>query len=241
MLFRSGKAVVGEVGELVLTGPIPSMPVSFWNDADGSRLRAAYFEAFDGVWRHGDWLKVNERGGCVIYGRSDSTLNRGGVRMDGLGIRMIVALYLALGSGEMKLQSADPNEQPYLDYNYLQESFDRQRMREGVLKGLELTKHPDFQAIIESRTEPLDSDLASDDALDDWLMREATTGQHISGTCKMGPASDPMAVVDQRGKVHGIDALRVADASIMPDCVRANTNVTAIMIGERVADFIKQG
>ncbi|HEX3197953.1 MAG TPA: acetoacetate--CoA ligase [Propionibacteriaceae bacterium] len=76
-----GAEVVDEVGELVLTKPMPSMPVSFWNDPDGSRLRAAYFEDFPGVWRHGDWIRKTSRGSFVIYGRSDSTLKRGGVRM----------------------------------------------------------------------------------------------------------------------------------------------------------------
>jgi acetoacetyl-CoA synthetase len=76
-----GAEVVNEVGELVLTKPMPSMPVSFWNDPDGSRFRAAYFEDFPGVWRHGDWVRKTPRGSLVIYGRSDSTLNRGGVRM----------------------------------------------------------------------------------------------------------------------------------------------------------------
>jgi acetoacetyl-CoA synthetase len=76
-----GRPVVGEVGELVVTAPMPSMPVMFWNDPDGSRLREAYFETYPGVWRHGDWIKITDRGSCVIYGRSDSTLNRGGVRM----------------------------------------------------------------------------------------------------------------------------------------------------------------
>jgi acetoacetyl-CoA synthetase len=76
-----GKPVIGEVGELVLTAPMPSMPVGFWNDPDGHRLREAYFETFPGVWRHGDWIKIEADGSCVIYGRSDSTLNRGGVRM----------------------------------------------------------------------------------------------------------------------------------------------------------------
>ncbi|KAA5836044.1 acetoacetate--CoA ligase [Saccharopolyspora hirsuta] len=70
-----------EVGELVLTKPMPTMPVLFWNDPDGSRLREAYFDAFPGVWRHGDWVRLTGRGSVVIYGRSDSTLNRGGVRM----------------------------------------------------------------------------------------------------------------------------------------------------------------
>ena len=76
-----GSEVVDEVGELVLTKPMPSMPVSFWNDPDGSRLRAAYFADFPGVWRHGDWVRKTPRGSFVIYGRSDSTLKRGGVRM----------------------------------------------------------------------------------------------------------------------------------------------------------------
>jgi choline dehydrogenase len=72
-------------------------------------------------------------------------------------------------------------------------------------------------------------------------MREVSTTNHPSGICKMGPASDPAAVVDQYGRVHGLEGIRVADASIMPDCVRANTNATTMMIGERMADLILQG
>ena len=76
-----GKPVIGEVGELVITAPMPSMPVGFWNDPAGERYRASYFADYPGVWRHGDWIMVLPDGGCVIYGRSDATLNRGGVRM----------------------------------------------------------------------------------------------------------------------------------------------------------------
>ena len=154
---------------------------------------------------------------------------------------MNIVLDLAMGSGELRLRSTDPNEQPFLNYNYLQEPFDRQRLREGVRLALSLAEHESFSDILAERIEPSDSDLESDDELDEWMMREATTNQHISCTCKMGPVSDPMAVVDQCGRVHGIDGLRVVDASIMPDCIRANTNVTTMMIGERVADFIRQG
>jgi acetoacetyl-CoA synthetase len=78
---EDGRPVIDQVGELVITAPMPSMPVCFWNDPDGARYRESYFEAYPGVWRHGDWIKVLPDGGCVIYGRSDSTLNRGGVRM----------------------------------------------------------------------------------------------------------------------------------------------------------------
>jgi acetoacetyl-CoA synthetase len=76
-----GEELHEEVGELVLTKPMPTMPVFFWNDPDGSRLRESYFDTFPGVWRHGDWVRMTDRGSLVIYGRSDSTLNRGGIRM----------------------------------------------------------------------------------------------------------------------------------------------------------------
>ena len=76
-----GRPIVGTQGELVITRPMPSMPVAFWNDPDGSRYRAAYFDEFPGVWRHGDWITFTDRGSCVISGRSDATLNRGGVRI----------------------------------------------------------------------------------------------------------------------------------------------------------------
>jgi acetoacetyl-CoA synthetase len=75
------RPVIGELGELVIERPMPSMPVGFWGDEDGSRYRAAYFEDIPGVWRHGDWITVTERGTCTITGRSDATLNRGGVRL----------------------------------------------------------------------------------------------------------------------------------------------------------------
>jgi acetoacetyl-CoA synthetase len=77
----AGEPVVGELGELVIRNPMPSMPVGLWGDADGSRYRTAYFEDFPGVWRHGDWIAFTERGSSVITGRSDATLNRGGVRL----------------------------------------------------------------------------------------------------------------------------------------------------------------
>jgi acetoacetyl-CoA synthetase len=76
-----GRPVIGEQGELVITEPMPSMPVGFWGDPDGSRHRAAYFDDFPGVWRHGDWIVIDDDGSCVISGRSDATLNRGGVRL----------------------------------------------------------------------------------------------------------------------------------------------------------------
>jgi acetoacetyl-CoA synthetase len=78
---RSGNEVLGELGELVITEPMPSMPVALWNDPDGARYRTSYFDRYPGVWRQGDWVRFTDRGSCVITGRSDATLNRGGVRL----------------------------------------------------------------------------------------------------------------------------------------------------------------
>jgi choline dehydrogenase-like flavoprotein len=174
---------------------------------------------------------------AVASERSD----RGGKRSEPFGIGAVLGINLARGKGELKLSSADVHDQPYIDFNYLQEEEDRRRVREGVRILVGFEKHPMLAELIDRRKNPLDSDLESDAALDDWACREVTTGQHISCTAKMGPPDDEMAVVDQFGKVYGVDGLRVADASVMPDCIRANTNVTVMVIGERVADFIKAG
>jgi choline dehydrogenase-like flavoprotein len=149
------------------------------------------------------------------------------------------SLQLALSAGELRLTSPDPHVQPWLDYRHLTDPFDTERLRKAIRLAIRLAAHPTFQDLLRDRVSPTDTDLASDQALDAWLMRNIGTSHHICGTCKMGPASDPMAVVDQYGRVHGLDNLRIADASIMPDCIRANTNATTIMIGERVADFLK--
>jgi choline dehydrogenase len=105
---------------------------------------------------------------------------------------------------------------------------------------IEFGKHPAYEGILQKLTDPLPVDLESDESLNNWLLINAGTMHHVSCTAKMGPESDPMAVVDQYGQVHGIEGLRVADISIMPDCPRANTNAPAIMIGERIADFMRR-
>jgi hypothetical protein len=141
---------------------------------------------------------------------------RGGFRINPIGIQTNLCINLAKGKGEVKLNSNDYRDQPYLDYNYLAEEEDRRRFREGVKMLVGLENHPAMSSLIEERLTPLDTDLQSDKSLDSWLMKEVTTGHHISCTTKMGPKSDPNSVVDQTGKVHGIKSLRVVDASIMP-------------------------
>lgn len=204
-----------------LDGMAPRMQVTLRYTADDSPLR--------------NDMKIS------MQSFATERINRGGDRMVPMGIRMTAGIQLAAGSGELTLTSTDPNVQPFLDYRYLQDPVDLQRLRDSVRLCVKLGEGKEFENIIQERIDPSDEALASDEALDAWLMREVTTSQHISCTCKMGSASDPMAVVDQFGKVHGMQGLRVVDASIMPDCVRANTNVTTMMIGERVSDFILQG
>lgn len=170
-----------------------------------------------------------------------SYATRGGVATQSvpIGFYLVACLYLAAGAGELRLRSTDPHEQPNIDYNYLTEAVDRTRLREAVYLTRDLLKHDALRAVVAERIAPTDAELASDAAIDQWMLRTATTSHHISGTCKMGV--DLLAVVGQFGMVHGVERLRVADASIMPDCIRANTNLTSMVIGERIADHIRQG
>ena len=161
------------------------------------------------------------------------------VRDDEVGVGMIAVIYLADGSGSVTLRSKDPEIQPNIDFNYLAEENDRTRLREAVHICLDLAKEDSYKDIIDQLVNPSQKDLESDATLDDWLLRYVRTSHHGSGTCKMGPATDPEAVVDNQGRVHGLGNLRVVDASIMPDCIRANTNVTTMVIGERISDLIR--
>ena len=163
----------------------------------------------------------------------------GGDPLESEGIRFTCILELAKGSGRLTLTANDPNVQPNLEYHYLEDPWDRQRLREAVRLCVRLLEHQGYRDIVQSRIDPTDEDLATDVALDAWMRRNVSNTQHISGTCKMGAAADPMAVVNQHCQVHGLQGLRVADASVMPDCIRANTNATTIMIAERVADWMK--
>ncbi len=166
---------------------------------------------------------------------------QGGAPEAAAGMRMAPALENATTAGELRLTANDPYAQPELSYNYLADAGDRARMREAVRLCIRLSESPAFASIITDRISPSDADLASDDSLDAWMLRNVSTQQHSSGTCKMGPAGDLMAVVDQYCRVYGLANLNVIDASVMPDVVRANTNVTTLMIAERLSDWIKEG
>jgi len=139
--------------------------------------------------------------------------------------------------GQIRLRSADPTERPIIVANYLSSAEDRRRLRRGVRLMRELFSQPAFDRY---RGRSLFPECGDDDtALDAAIADIATSAYHPVGSCKMGPASDPLAVVDGRLRVHGIEGLRVADASIMPTLTSGNTNAPSMMIGLRCADFIR--
>ena len=157
------------------------------------------------------------------------------------GVRFNCILEFADGSGEVKLSANDPNIQPVLNYRYLELDRDLERLRESVRITVRLLEDQAFGHIVAERLQPTDEDLATDDNLDKWMRKTVFNTTHASGTCKIGPVSDPLAVVDQHLNVHGLQNIKIADASVMPNVIRANTNCTTIMIGERCADWIKAG
>jgi len=156
-----------------------------------------------------------------------------------VGIAAGLGLNLAKSKGRLKLTSNDYRDQPDLNYNMLDHEEDMRRCKDGIRMLNNLTKHSSLEKLIEEPIYPTSIDLETDEALETWIIKNVSTGHHVSCTAKMGPDSDPMAVVDQYGKVRGASNLRVGDASIMPDCVRANINVTVMSMAEKIADFIK--
>ncbi len=156
-------------------------------------------------------------------------------------IRVGCRLEYPYSEGLLTLVSADVSVQPDLDFRFLSDPRDTARFREAVRRTVTIFEHPAFEDLLAERLSPTDADLADDVSLDAWLQQNAGIAGHTSVTCKMGPAADPTAVVDQYCNVHGLQNLRVVDASIMPDIVRANTNATIIMMAERAAEFIKAG
>ena len=127
-----GEPLIGEVGELVITEPMPSMPIFFWNDPDGERYRESYFDMFPGVWRHGDWIEITERGTAIISGRSDSTINRGGIRM---GTSEIYRAVLALDDVTDALVVDIPKEGEENFMPLFVVLRDGRRARRGALEG----------------------------------------------------------------------------------------------------------
>ena len=143
--------------------------------------------------------------------------------------------------GRLRVESADPHAKPGIELNFLDDAEDRRRMREGMRIAWKMALSAPIAELSE-QIQLLDQETIDDDeALDAYIWNTASHIFHPVGTAKMGSASDPEAVVDQHGRVHGLEGLRVIDSSIMPNIPRANTNLTCIMIGERAADWVAAG
>jgi choline dehydrogenase len=153
---------------------------------------------------------------------------------------VVVALQQEDARGRVSLQSADPAQAPRIEFDYMSSERDRRRMREAVRTCAGLLTSRAMSEIFDRMTEMTPAILGSDDKLDAWVSKHLAPTFHATSTCRMGPADDPGAVVDQRGRVHGVSGLRVGDVSICPTIPTRGPNNTAIMIGERMADLIKE-
>jgi choline dehydrogenase len=156
-------------------------------------------------------------------------------------VPLICGLQQELSRGDIRITSASPHVPPLLDYNYLAEAADLERMRQCVRLAAELLDAAPLGRLIATRTSPSDADLATNQAVDKWMHSNLATAIHMSATCKMGPASNERAVVDQSFRVHGVSGLRVVDTSAMPELIRRGPSATAVMMGERAADLIVNG
>jgi choline dehydrogenase len=154
---------------------------------------------------------------------------------------MAVTLQRPKSRGRIELASADPETPPRIDANLLDHPDDRARLAASYRMAWELVQSPALAEVVGHVFVPEPGIMEDDEALAAHLHGTVTHLVHPVGTCRMGPEDDTGAVVAQHGHVHGIEGLRVADASIMPSMPRANTNLTAIMIGERVAEFMGPG
>lgn len=143
--------------------------------------------------------------------------------------------------GRLLYTSANPRSQPRIDTNFLDDAEDLRRMVEGMRIGLEFAANPLLESVVVEVMRPGPEVVESDGALEAFVRRTANSGYHPCGTARMGPDGDRGASVDQWGRVRGIDGLVVADASIMPTVPRANTNLTSIMIGERIGGWLRDG
>jgi predicted dehydrogenase (TIGR03970 family) len=156
-------------------------------------------------------------------------------------LAFLVAVQNAESRGRIRLSSADPDTPPLIDYDYLASPADRDRMRAAVRRAAALIESPVFAAVSAGLTNIDAGTLADDTALDFWVRANLGTAIHLSGSARMGPPGDPGAVVDQHGRVRGVEGLRVADTSILPTVPRRGPALTAVLLGTRLAHFVATG
>lgn len=235
---------------------VPGVGQSLWNHLS---VQAATFKVKDDVSQAGPldaprfYLHYTAEGSStandmmmwvapVADGRSDRVSGLDGTVAPERAARVLCRVSLPDGAGHLKLASADPAVQPEFAYRYLSHPNDISRVREGVRIAARLLESDAFKEVSDGRVNPTDGMLADNAALDHWMRATVTTSRHPSGTCAMGPDSDPMAVVDQYCRVKGVPGLWVVDASVMPRIPRSGgAHATVIMIGERAVGWVAAG
>jgi choline dehydrogenase len=153
-------------------------------------------------------------------------------------LSLAAGLFREESRGRLTLASADPAAAPRVAHGYLATGADRRRLREAVRLAAALLRTRAMDPLVAARPGPGDDVLADDAALDAWVRGSLATAQHLAGSARMGPDGDPGAVVDQRLRVRGVEGLRVADTSVLPEVPSRGPAATAVMVGERAAEFL---
>jgi choline dehydrogenase len=177
--------------------------------------------------------------GYMLSGRPPRAANGSQKPVPQGDLAFLVSLQAATSRGQITLESADPGVQPRIDFNYLSTEPDLRRMREAVRTAVDLLRSKAFSAIFQELTELTEPILQSDTLLNGWMRSHLGTAIHLCGSAKFGSPKDPDSVVDQYGRVHGVKGLRVADTSILPTAPTRGPAATAVLIGERMAEFIR--
>ena len=153
---------------------------------------------------------------------------------------LIACVFKSYSYGRLVFESADVGAAPRIEMDYLSDERDYTKILDGLERAMKLVHTPQVAAVSEGVRRPTDEELTKPAVLEKWIRAHSSSGAHPSCTARMGPADDPTAVVDERGMVHGVRGLRIADASIMPRVPSANTNIPTIMIGERISDWVHE-
>jgi choline dehydrogenase len=153
---------------------------------------------------------------------------------------LAACVFKSYSYGRLEFDSADVGARPRIVMDYLSDERDMDKLRDGLIRAMELVHTRAVEAVSEGVRRPTDAELADSQVLDAWIRRNSATGAHPSCTARMGAPDDPTSVVDELGFAHGVRGLRIADASIFPRVPRANTNIPTIMVGERIGEWARQ-
>ena len=221
----AGSEFAGDLEILPMIRPLGYLLTGSSNAGLGGGLRA--------------YLRHPLRGFSALKGASLRRLRQQVARQGDL--TLLVAVQAETSRGRITLESADPDVQPRIDYNYLSTEPDLRRMREAVRTSVRILGSRAFRPLFGRLTELTAPTLGDDALLNQWMLRHLGTAIHLCGSAKLGPAEDPASVVDQYGRVHGIEGLRVADTSILPTTPTRGPAATAVLVGELIAGFMRRG